>query len=161
MIESRRWEWYFRCIQISGNRRPKGKTSENKLRSIICTYVAGRTFELSEIGISAARFSICRYLSRDKETGACSRLAESIKESITAENRGTERRKRKIHGAGGGDASAGSAAEYLGIFQLSQLLQYSVSLSARWYRGCQKRGGSPSPFRFRWERLVVFLRFYW
>lgn len=52
-----------------------------------------RTFELSGLGY-LPRFSICRYFSHDKEIRAWSRLAESIKESITAERR-REGRKRE------------------------------------------------------------------
>lgn len=52
------------------------------------------TFELSESGY-LPRFSICRYFNRDKEIGAWSRLAESIKESITAERRGGRKRESR------------------------------------------------------------------
>jgi len=75
-----------------GNYRPKGETFENKQRSIICTYVAGNFWTFGSGYL--LRFSICRYFSRDKEIGAWSRLAESIKESITAERR-RGRRKRE------------------------------------------------------------------
>lgn len=81
------------CIQIFGNCWPKGKTLDNKQRSIICTYVA-ENFRTSRIRIST-RFSICRYFNRDKEIGAWSRLAESIKESITAERRGGRKRESR------------------------------------------------------------------
>lgn len=51
-----------------------------------------RTFELSKSGYPP-RFSIWWYFSRDKEIGTRSRLAESIKESITVERRREERKR--------------------------------------------------------------------
>lgn len=51
------------------------------------------TSELSGLGY-LPRFSICRYFNHDKEIRARSRLAESIKESITIERR-RGRRKRE------------------------------------------------------------------
>lgn len=81
-------------------------------------------------------------------------MVESIKESITAESGG-------IGGERVGDAGS-LRRGYLEIFQLSRLLQYSVSLSCPDdTANVEEEGRIPPPFRFRGGRLVVFLRLYW
>jgi len=96
-----------------------------------------RTFKLSESGY-LLRFSICRYFSRDKEIGAWSRLAESIKESITAERR-REGKKREF-----GDVPL--TLWDLRIFQLSRYYNIAFLYLHGDAANIKKRGWTPPPF---------------